>query len=88
MLFERMDELEQLIRSSQSNHTVKLIQSYKSSVSFLPGERPFPYKGTGVPPAGNASSRYRKRQFPKYEIVGNYKLPYINLLWRCVENDY
>ena len=49
MLFERMDELEQLIRSSQSNHTVKLIQSYKSSVSFLPGERPFPYKGTTVP---------------------------------------
>ena len=43
MLFERMDELEQLIRSSQS---------YKSSVSFLPGERPFPYKGTTVPRQG------------------------------------
>lgn len=52
MLLERTDELEQLIRSSQSNHTVKLIQSYKSSISFLPGKRPFPYKGTTVPRQG------------------------------------
>ena len=44
-----MDELEQLIRSSQSNHTVKLIQSYKSSASFLLGKLAFPYKGTAVP---------------------------------------
>lgn len=52
MLFERTDELEQLIRSSQSKHTVESIQSYKSSVSFLPGKRPFPYKGTTVPRQG------------------------------------
>ena len=52
MFFERTDELEQLIRSSQSNHMVKSIQSYKSSVSFLLGKRPFPYKGTTVPRQG------------------------------------